>query len=155
MTAKTTRTTTTTTEGETLPGQNAINEITRQQLAAIADGASSLLRASEVLGQVQQQAMQRAALTQQQTAEKLRSMNHPGELMIIHSGLVMTTVQETAQFWQELTAAGMRLQAEMMGRVGQQQNTGSNVAGAAISPVVQAWQSMFTAPLAVNPTTTH
>ena len=164
MTAKTTRATATT-EGEAVPGQSAVNEITRQQLAAVADGASALLRASEVLGQVQQQAVQRAALTQQQTAEKLRAMSHPGELLIIQSGLMMSGLQETTQFWQELTAAGLRLQAEMLGRVGQQQGAGSNVAGAALSPIgsamspmMQAWQNMFSAPLntaATSAATTH
>jgi hypothetical protein len=161
MTAKTTPRAQTTQDGS-IPGQTAVNEITRQQLAAVADGASALLRASEVITQVQQQAVQRAALTQQQTAEKLRSMNHPGELLIIQSGLMMTGMQEAAQYLQELTAASLRLQAEMLGRAGQQQGASSNVAGAAMSPVMspmmQAWQSMFSAPLnsvAQTATTTH
>jgi hypothetical protein len=161
MTAKTTTRSTNAQDGA-ISGQTAVNEITRQQLAAVADGASALLRASEVISQVQQQAVQRAALTQQQTAEKLRSMNHPGELLIIQSGLMMTGMQEAAQYLQELTAASMRLQAEMLGRVGQQQGATSNVTGAAMSPVMspmmQAWQSMFTAPLnsvTTSATTTH
>jgi hypothetical protein len=151
MTAKTTTTRAANAQDASIPGQTAVNEITRQQLAAVADGASALLRASEVISQVQQQAVQRAALTQQQTAEKLRSMNHPGELLIIQSGLMMTNMQEAAQYMQELTAASLRLQAEVLGRVGQQQSAGSNVAGAAMSPVMspmmQAWQNMFSAPL--------
>ena len=164
MSAKTSRTTTTT-DTESLPGQTAATDLARQQLASLADGASALLRASEVLGQVQQQAVQRAALTQQQTAEKLRAMSHPGELLIIQSSLLMTGLQETTQYLQEFTAAALRVQAEMMGRVGQQQTAGSNVAsaamspmGVAMSPMMQAWQNMFTAPLnsaGVAATTTH
>ena len=147
MTAKTTRTTTTTEHTEGLPGQAAVTDLARQQLAAMADSTSAMFRASEVLQQVQQQAAQRAALMHHQAAEKLRGVSSPAELMAIQSGLMLTVVQETTQYWQELAAASMKLQAELMGRVGQQQGAGSNVAGAAMSPMLQAWQSMFSAPL--------
>jgi hypothetical protein len=157
MTAKTTRTTTTT-ETEVMPGQAATTDLARQQLAALSDGASALLRAGEALGQVQQQALQRAALTHQQTAEKLRSIGSPAELFTVQAGLMMTGLQETTQYVQELTAATLRVQAEMMARLGQQQTAGSNVAGAAMSPMMQAWQNMFSAPLnnvAAGAATTH
>ena len=145
MTSKTTRTTTTT-EIDAAPGQLAAADLARQQLAAMADGASAVLHASEVFGQVRQQAMQRAALMHQQTAEKLRSISSPAELLTIQSGLMMSSLQESTQFWQELTAATMKLQAEMVGRVSQPQSPGTNVAGAAMSPMLQAWQNLFTAP---------
>jgi hypothetical protein len=146
MTAKTTRTTTTT-ETEVMPGQAATADLARQQLAALADGASALLHAGEVLGQVQQQAIQRAALMQHQTAEKLRSITSPAELLTIQSGLMMSGLQETTQYMQELTTATLRLQSEMMARMGRQQSAGSNVAGAAMSPMMQAWQNMFSGPI--------
>jgi hypothetical protein len=146
MTAKTTRTTTTT-ETEVMPGQGATAELARQQLVALADGASAMLHAGEVLGQVQQQAIQRAALVQQQMAEKLRNIGSPAELLTIQSGMMMSGLQETTQYMQELTTATLRLQSEMMARMGRQQSAGSNVAGAAMSPMMQAWQNMFSAPL--------
>ena len=157
MTAKTTRTTTTT-ETEAMPGQAAPAELARQQLVALADGASAMLRAGEVLGQVQQQAIQRVALVQQQMAEKLRNIGSPAELLTIQSGMMMSSLQESTQYLQELTTATLRLQSEMMARVGRQQSAGSNVAGAAMSPMMQAWQNMFSAPLnsvSGGVTTTH
>lgn len=128
-------------------GQAALSDLTRQQLAAAAETASAVFRVSEVVQQVQQQMAQRAALAHQQAAEQLRSVNDPSEVLAIQSNLLMSGFREMTQFWQELTMAGMRLQAEMMGRTVQQPEPTAQVG---IHPMMQAWQSMFTAGQQLN-----
>jgi hypothetical protein len=125
----------------------AVAGLARQQMATLAENASAAFRASEVLQQVQLQSAQRVALLHQQAAEKLREVSNPGELLSVQSGLMLSGWQETAQYCQELAAAGMKLQAEMLGRVGQQQGQASGIASAAPFNPLQAWQNVFTAPM--------
>ncbi|CAA9409501.1 MAG: hypothetical protein AVDCRST_MAG51-1338, partial [uncultured Ramlibacter sp.] len=137
---------TNTQDTESIPAQAAVAGLARQQMAALADNASAVFRASEVIQQVQLQAAQRVALLHQQTAEKLREVSSPGDLFGIQSNLMLSGWQETAQYCQELTAAGMKLQSELLGRVGQQQGQASAMGSTPFNPL-QAWQNVFTAPL--------
>jgi len=123
-----------------------MTDVSRQQFAAWADGISTLFRMAEVMQQVQQQMAQRVVLMHQQAAEKIRSANSPAELMAIQSGLMVSGLQEITQYWQEVTLAGAKLQSETMNRTTAQPAAGASMANA-MTPVMQAWQSLFTAPL--------
>lgn len=117
--------------------------IGRQQLASMADATSTLLRASDTLQQVQQHMLQRAALTQQQAAEKLRMATNPTDLWTIQAEMMLLGVTETAQYLQDLAAATLKVQGEMMNRAVPSQAPAVNPAAS----MLQVWQNMFTAPL--------
>jgi hypothetical protein len=127
-------------------GTSAVADITRQQLASTATTACAMLRAMETFQQTQQQLIQRAALLQEQTADRLRSANSPAELMAIHSTVLLSSVSTIAQYAQEMMLASLKAQGEFMRPTEQQQQAVRSTASAA-APLFQAWQSVFTAPM--------
>ena len=79
-------------------GTSAVADITRQQLASTATTACAVLRVMETFQQTQQQLIQRAALLQEQTADRLRGANSPAELMAIHSTVLLSSFSAIAQY---------------------------------------------------------
>lgn len=127
--------------------QSSVADLTRQQLANTASTASALLRAMETFQQAQQHMLQRAALVQAQAADRLRSASSPTEVMAVQSTVMLSGMTELAQYAQELMLASLKAQNEFMRPAEEQQAAGSQAAQAA-SPLFQAWQSVFTAPMA-------
>ncbi len=137
---------TATAEQEAAAGQAMMADATREQLATSASAASAMLRAFDTLQQTQQHMIQRAALLQEQTAERLRNATSPMEVMAIQSSLLMSGWTEMAQYAQELMTATLKAQGEFT-RQPQQQAATAQTAASATPPLFQAWQAMFTAPL--------
>ncbi len=127
-------------------GTTAAADITRQQMATTASTACAMLRAMETFQQTPQHMIQRAALLQEQTADRLRGASTPAELMAIHSTVLLSGFSEMAQYAQELMLASLKAQSEFMRPAEQQQQAASSTASAA-APLFQAWQSVFTAPM--------
>lgn len=131
--------------------QAAMAGAARDQLATTASAASALLRAFDTLQQTQAHLIQRTALLQEQTAERLRSATTPMEMMAIQSSVLMSGWTELAQYTQELVAATLKAQGEFMRpqpQPQQPQASASQAAAAATTPLFQAWQAMFTPPTA-------
>lgn len=129
---------------ENLTGQAALTEQTRHQLTDVAETTSVMYRAAESLQQIHQQLTQRVALRHQQMTERLREANSPADLMTIQATLLTSGIQEAAQYWQDLAAAGLKIQADLMDQMNnQRQNSSSGFAG---MPVLQAWQNAFVSP---------
>ena len=143
MTSKTRTSTAESTTEDTTTGVNGVGMPGRQQLANLADATSTLLRASESLQQAQQHMVQRAALVQQQAADKLRKASNPADLWAIQAELMMLSVTESAQYIGELASATLKLQSDMMKPTGTAQAVTANPAAS----MLQAWQQMFSAPL--------
>lgn len=127
-------------------GTSAVADITRQHLASTATTACAMLRVMETFQHTQQQLIQRAALLQEQTADRLRSANTPAEMMAIHSTVLLSSVSTIAQYAQEMMLASLKAQGEFMRPTEQQQQAVRSTANAA-APLFQAWQSVFTAPM--------
>ncbi len=127
-------------------GTSAVADITRQQMASTATTACAMLRAMDTFQQTQHHMIQRAALLQEQTADRLRGAGSPAELMAIHSTVLLSSFSELAQYAQELLLASLKAQSEFMRPAEQQQQAASSTASAA-APLFQAWQSVFTAPM--------
>jgi hypothetical protein len=132
-------------EAEIAAGTSALADLTRQQMATSASTASALLRAMDTFQQTQLHMIQRAALLQEQTADRLRNANSPIELLAVQSTVMLSSMSEWAQYTQELMLASLKAQGEFM-RPSEQQQSVSQAASAA-APLFQAWQSVFTAPL--------
>jgi hypothetical protein len=101
------------TESQFTPA-NFLTELPRRQLALMAQSASALLRGSQELRQIQQEAAQRATEHFEEAIARLRSDCDYNDLLAVQAELLRFNVQETAQFWQQLATAGMKMQAEMV-----------------------------------------
>jgi len=133
-------------------------EISRQQMAALAEGMSAMFRAAGAIQQAQMQMGERAALLHAQAAENIRKASSPMELLTIQSTLAAYQVQEAVRYWQELSAAVAKAGGQMM-RPGQgaeqaggaaDGSAAASMMGAAMNaaaPMADALQQMFTAPL--------
>ncbi len=79
-------------------------DLGRQQLAVAADAACAL----------QHQAAHEASLRHQAAAQKLHGNCEPADLMAIQSDLLSFDLQGATQYWQQITAAALQSQVEMM-----------------------------------------
>jgi hypothetical protein len=124
-------------------------DATRQQMANSASAASVLLSVFDDLQQTQHRMLQRAAVLQEQTAQRLRHASTPAEVMTIQSNVMMSAWSEMVQYAQDLTAAMFKAQGELS-RPGESQVSGNAAHAASMSrataPLFQAWQAMFTPP---------
>lgn len=153
MTTRTTRTSAHR-DSEKFSGQEQI----ASQLAEVAEVTSVLYSATESLQQINQQLTERAALRQHQLAKKLREAQSPTELLSLQSTVFTEGMQEAAHYWQEVAAAAMKMQSDMMEHATTQKQSIAPAQAAASNPVLQAWQTMFTAPLGMlngSTSTTH
>lgn len=113
-------------------------EQTRESLAQVVQGTSTLLEGAQAFQQVQLQMLQRMALVHQQAAEKLRSATNPSDMFALQGQLVVQGWQQAMQYGQELMTAAMQVQSGILGKAGQQQQRSAANEG----PVsFQAWQN--------------
>jgi hypothetical protein len=152
--ARHTATTETQATEATATGQNAVADVTRQQMASTASAASAMLRALDTFNQTQQHMIQRAALLQEQTAERLRTASTPAEVLSIQSTMLMSGMTDFAQYAQELMLASLKAQGEFMRPNGAEVPQAAATAATATSnaansaaPLFQAWQAAFMAPM--------
>jgi hypothetical protein len=89
-------------------------DLGRQQLAVAADAACALLRGSEAMRSIQQQAAHEASLRHQAAAQKLHGSCGPSELVAIQSDLLRFDLQGATEYWQQITAAALKSQIEIM-----------------------------------------
>ncbi|HYF44438.1 MAG TPA: phasin family protein [Ramlibacter sp.] len=90
------------------------SELPRRQLALISQSAAAVYRGSRAMRQVQQEAADRALAHQQQVTERLLAPMNPAEFMQLQSELLRFQLQESLQYWQQLTAAAVKAQQDMV-----------------------------------------
>lgn len=89
-------------------------DLGRQQLAIATDAACAMFRGSEAVRRIQQQAAQQASLRHEAAAQKLHGTCEPADLFAIQSDLLRFDLQEATHYWQQLAAAALQSQIEMM-----------------------------------------
>jgi hypothetical protein len=119
---------------------NFLADLPRKQMALMTQSASALLRASETVRKVQQQAAHRASTQHQEAAERLRSPCDFSELLAIQSELMRFNLHEAAQYWQQIAGATLKAQLELAGTAGEALDTGSE-------PTLDSLQRAFSASL--------
>jgi hypothetical protein len=151
MTARTARSASVGNGEDAASPMSLVTDLPRRQLAMLSESASTLYRSSETLRQIQQQAAQRASLQHQQAAEKLRDSRDFGDVMAIQAELLRFNLQESANYWQQLATAVLKLQSEMISSAGQV------LADPASEPSLDALQRAFAATLngSATQTATH
>ncbi len=119
MTAKTSRSNASDGSQRAVPAAfELISDLPRRQMALATQSASALLRASEALRKVQQQAAQRALQQHEQVTVRLQAPCDFNELMTIQAELMRFNLQEAAQYWQQVTTAALKMQSEMISSSG-------------------------------------
>lgn len=128
----------------------------RQQLALVNSAASMMYRATESIQKVQQQWIQRAALRHHQFSERLQAATSAADVLAVQSTMMTSALQEAGLYWQDLVTAGLQVHSTMT-EMTESSPTQHVFTSPAVNPVMQAWQTMFTAPLngALNPAATH
>lgn len=93
---------------------NFLTDLGRQQLAVATETACAMFRGNEAMRKIQQQAAHHASVRHQTAAQKLRGACEPADLLAIESELLRFDLQDAAHYWQQLTAAALQAQIEMM-----------------------------------------
>jgi hypothetical protein len=120
-------------------------DLPRKQLALMTQSASALFRGSEAMRKIQQQAAHRAAAHQDEVTERLRAPCDFSELLAIQGELLRFNLQEAAQYWQQLTDAALKVQADVVSRVAED---------AQAEPTLDSLQRAFQASLAAGTAST-
>ena len=93
---------------------NFLADIGRQQLAVATKITSAMYRGSENLRKIQQETAHQASVRHGEAAEKLFGPCQPSDLLPIQSELLRGDLQSAGQYWQQLMAAAMQTQGEMV-----------------------------------------
>lgn len=117
---------------------NFLADLSRQQLAMVTESASAIFRSSEAMRKVQEQAAHQASEHYAAVAKKLHGACQPADLLAIQSELLRFDLQETSQYWQQLMAAALQAQTEMMATTNRMLNS---EAGGGVKSALEAFQS--------------
>lgn len=119
---------------------NILTDLPRKQLELLTRSTTALLRGSEAMRKVQQQAAHRSLLHHEEATEKLHGPCDLGEVWAVQLDLLRFNMQEAAQYWQQVASAALKVQVEMVGSAGEALDTGSE-------PSLEALQQAFAASL--------
>jgi hypothetical protein len=129
---------------------NMLSELARQQLALLNDAAGAMFRGSEAVRKIQLQAAHRASSRHESAAARLRGVHDAADVMAIQSDLLRFDMEGATQYWQQMAAALVQAQVDMMSYAGHAFVTNSPDG---IISAVQTWQSMpVNAPRSQNET---
>ena len=126
--------------GNSMP-LNLMANLGQQQLALMMESACAMFRGSQAMRDIQKEAAHQAEARHEDAAQKLRGTCKPADLASIQSDLLRLDIQEATQYWQNLAAAVLRTQVEMLGSVNQVLSNGADSQGG-YRPLIEAWQAM-------------
>jgi phasin protein len=94
---------------------NVAADLTRQQLAVATEGARAMFRGFDVMQKIQEKTAQAASSRHAAVEAQLRGSRHPAELLQLQSELMRFDMENAANYWQQLTAATLEMQTEILG----------------------------------------
>lgn len=103
-------------------------DLPRRQMALATQSASALLRGSEALRKIQQQAAHRASVHHEEAVERLREPCDFNDLLSIQADLLRFNLQEMTQYWQQVASAALKVQVDMVGTAGHAADNGPDPA---------------------------
>lgn len=106
-----------------------LGDLPRQQLAAGTQAACALFRGFESIRKVQQKAAHQALAHHQALADKLKEPCHPMDLLAIQAELLRFDMQGAAAYWQQVAAAMLEMQRDLLAGMGGRDADGTTVAG--------------------------
>lgn len=120
---------------------NMLADASRHQMAFAANTAAILFRSSEEIRYIQQQAAQQASERYETLTQKLRGNCTPAELLTLQVDLLNFDIHGSAKYWQAITAAILKTEAELMACV---THIADSRSGEALKPALDAWKSTLT-----------
>jgi hypothetical protein len=94
-----------------------LGDLPRQQLVASTNAACAVLRGFESIRRIQQATAHEALAQHRAVAQKLREPCQPMELLAMQAELVRHDLQGAAMYWQQLGAAVIEMQRELLGGI--------------------------------------
>jgi hypothetical protein len=119
-------------------GFDFVADFGREQLAMMMDASAAMFRGFEAMRGIQQQAAQQASARHETAADRMRATGAPNDLMTIPFGLLQEDLQSATRYWQELAAAALETQTEIMGCAGHLMNTDAALETASAVEALQA-----------------
>lgn len=96
---------------------DAMAELSRRQMAAVVQGGCALFRGFERIRGIQERAAHEALAEYEEAAEKLARQGSMLELLAVQTELLRFDAQGAALYWQQLGAAALEMQSQIMGAV--------------------------------------
>jgi hypothetical protein len=97
------------------PAFNTVVDFGRQQAVVATESACAIFRGFEAMRKIQEEAAHQAAQRHAEAAQKLRGNCQPADLMAVQSELLRFDFDAAGRYWQQLAAAALEMQTEIMG----------------------------------------
>jgi hypothetical protein len=111
---------------------NGFSDLGRQQMAVTTEAACAMFRGFEAMRKVQEQAAHDAAQRHAFAVQKLQQPCGAAELLAIQSELLSFDVDGATRYWQQLGAAALEMQTEVLGCCTKLANTDGILASALV-----------------------
>jgi hypothetical protein len=98
-----------------VPALNTAADFSRQQAVVAAESASALFRGFEAMRKIQEETAHEASQRHAEAAQKLSGNCQPADLMAVQSELLRFDFDAAGRYWQQLAAAALEMQTEIMG----------------------------------------
>lgn len=89
-------------------------DFSRQQSAVAAEGAAAVVRGLEAMRRIQEETARQVMQRPLVAMEKLRTASQPVELFAVQAELLRTDMETATRYWQQLTAAAMEMNSEVL-----------------------------------------
>jgi hypothetical protein len=119
-------------------GFDFLADFGREQLAVMMDASAAMFRGFETMRTIQQQAAQQASARHETAANQMRGNCAPNDLMTVPFGLLQEDLQGATRYWQELAAAALETQTEIMGRASHLMNADAVLESASAIEALEA-----------------
>lgn len=127
---------------------NMFGDFGRRQMAVATEGAGVLFRGFEAMRKIQEQTAHQAGARHEAAAEKLKAGSSPNDVLAIQSDLLRFDVEAATRYWQQLGAAAMEMQTEMLGCATHMADTESLLEAAStldhLESTIPGLESLFT-----------
>jgi hypothetical protein len=93
---------------------SVVTDYGQQQMAVATESAGAMARGFEAMRKIQEQAGNRVAMNHSAAREKMKHAREPAQLVAAQSELLGLDAESTARYWQELGAAALEMQTQML-----------------------------------------
>ena len=110
---------------------NSAADFGRQQSVVASESAQAMFRGFEAMRKIQEEAARETSQKHAAAAQRLRNDCSPAEMMAVQSDLLRFDFDAAVRYWQELVAAALEMQTEIMGCTTHLLNSDSVLQGSA------------------------
>jgi len=97
------------------PATNFVADFGRHQAIVATESACAMFRGFEAMRKIQEEVAHKALQRHAAAAQRLRGDCGPTEMMAVQADLLRFDLDAAARYWQELAAAALEMQTEIIG----------------------------------------